>query len=221
MRVRDLFNNSLTRISHERDDIHYIGEALPAPSLITSTLSTGTPASVGGSSIPAREDHVHELDLEDLENAIDGLISSEDSQLVNQTYLTEVFNSNVYLGDYNNVSDGPTGAFYNEIVFSFSGTIDSTSASPYWPVPWGCYVYEIGVQMNIPAALEIALVVSGVGTIWSNTLGDTTSVENFTVDPTEALTRNQKLRVEILDADDAAGANLTVVVRYLWWDIYL
>jgi hypothetical protein len=75
MNIRDLFGKALTFPTHENDDLHYIGEALPAPSLVAATLSTGTPASVGGSSVPAREDHVHALDLDDLIAAIeDGLV---------------------------------------------------------------------------------------------------------------------------------------------------
>lgn len=213
MRVRDLFDDALTKIRHERDDLHYIGEALPAPSLVATTLSTGTPASVGGSSVPAREDHVHALDIDDLNDAVDALVGAGTPNIVNITYINE------FLGEENNVSDGPTGAYYNEIVFSFSGLIDATSESPYWPVPWGCYVYEVGVQMNVPAALDISLVVAGVGTIWSDTLGDTTTVENFSINPAVSLTRNQKLRLEIDGVDDSLGEDLTVAVRYLWWDI--
>jgi hypothetical protein len=68
-----LFKDPLTFITHERNDLHYIGEALPAPSLAVSVLSSGSPAFVGGSSVPAREDHVHALDLDDLFDAINNL----------------------------------------------------------------------------------------------------------------------------------------------------
>lgn len=73
MRLRELFQDPLTLKLHEVSDIHYIGEALPAPSLAVSVLSTGTPAFVGGSPVPAREDHVHALDLSDLIQALSEL----------------------------------------------------------------------------------------------------------------------------------------------------
>lgn len=217
MRVRELFDDALTRIRHERDDIHYIGEALPAPSQVATTLSTGTPASVGGSSVPAREDHVHALDVADLEAAIDALIGTGDTTIVNQTYVQN-FTYNTYLGDAEDPSDGPTGAFYNEIVFSFDGPLE-VSVSPYWPVPWGAYVYEVATQMNTPDSVGVRLVTSGVGTMWSATLSSATAVVNHAVSPEVAITRNQKIRAEITSIGGGAAENLTIVMRYLWWDL--
>lgn len=85
MRPSDLFGKPLTYPRHEKGDIHYIGEALPAPSQAVSVLSSGTPAYVGGSSVPAREDHVHALDLEDL---IAALVALGDIEVDLSNYYT-------------------------------------------------------------------------------------------------------------------------------------
>jgi hypothetical protein len=63
MNPRDLFGPGLTIPTHENNDLHYIGEALPAPSLVTTAVSAATPAYVGGSAVPAREDHIHNLEF--------------------------------------------------------------------------------------------------------------------------------------------------------------
>jgi len=69
MNPRDLFGEGLTIPRHENNDLHYIGEALPAPSLVTTAVSAATPAFIGGSAVPAREDHTHNLEFEvDLTN---------------------------------------------------------------------------------------------------------------------------------------------------------
>lgn len=69
MKVRELFNNALTYPKHEKGDLHYIGEALPAPSSPATVVNATSTSSPGGSSVPAREDHVHQLELEiDLSN---------------------------------------------------------------------------------------------------------------------------------------------------------
>lgn len=47
---------------HQSGDIHYIGEALPAPSIV---LPNALVSSVGDSPIPARENHVHGLTMND------------------------------------------------------------------------------------------------------------------------------------------------------------
>lgn len=49
-------DTSLTKLEHESGDIHFIGEALPAPSLI---LPDSLAPTVGNSPITAREDHSH------------------------------------------------------------------------------------------------------------------------------------------------------------------
>jgi hypothetical protein len=66
MRVRDLFKPGLTVPEHEVRDLHYIGEALPVPSQITTSISVEADASAGSSPITAREDHVHAVDIESL-----------------------------------------------------------------------------------------------------------------------------------------------------------
>jgi hypothetical protein len=69
MDPRSLFSEGLTIPNHENNDLHYIGEALPNPSLITTSVSANTPAFIGGSPIPAREDHTHNLEFDvDLTN---------------------------------------------------------------------------------------------------------------------------------------------------------
>lgn len=88
MKVRDLFNIGLTVPEHENNDLHYIGEALPVPSLPPSVLSTGSPAFSGGSAIAAREDHVHAIDVEDLIQFINE--NSEEIDLSNYYTKAEV-----------------------------------------------------------------------------------------------------------------------------------
>jgi hypothetical protein len=68
MDPRSLFGEGLTIPRHENNDLHYIGEALPNPSLITSAVDETTPAYIGGSPIPAREDHVHSFGGISLDN---------------------------------------------------------------------------------------------------------------------------------------------------------
>jgi hypothetical protein len=70
VKVSELFKNALSFPQHETLDLHYIGEALPAPSNPAAVLSLGTPAHPGGSPVPAREDHVHALDLDEIVEAL-------------------------------------------------------------------------------------------------------------------------------------------------------
>jgi len=80
VKVRDLFKPGLTVPEHEVRDLHYIGEALPVPSLITSSISVEADASTGDSPVPAREDHVHAVDVESLIQFI-----NENEELVDLT----------------------------------------------------------------------------------------------------------------------------------------
>jgi hypothetical protein len=64
--VREIFKSGLTVPEHEVRDLHYIGEALPVPSQITTSISIEADASTGSSPIPAREDHVHAVDVASL-----------------------------------------------------------------------------------------------------------------------------------------------------------
>lgn len=66
MDPRSLFRPGLTVPEHEIRDLHYIGEALPVPSLITTSISIEADANTGGSPVPAREDHVHAVDVDSL-----------------------------------------------------------------------------------------------------------------------------------------------------------
>jgi hypothetical protein len=56
------FDLYLDEVSHDNPDLHRIGLSLPVPTLITSV---GT-LSAGNSSIPAREDHSHDLPYTDI-----------------------------------------------------------------------------------------------------------------------------------------------------------
>jgi len=80
MDPRSLFKPGLTVPEHELKDLHYIGEALPVPSLITSSISVEADADVGGSPVPAREDHIHAVDVESLIQFI-----NENEELVDLT----------------------------------------------------------------------------------------------------------------------------------------
>lgn len=58
----DKFDKPLTDKDHQDTDKHLIGETLPSPSQIRSILINDT-GSAGLSPIPAREDHLHDIDL--------------------------------------------------------------------------------------------------------------------------------------------------------------
>ena len=75
MDPKSLFQDPLTYPSHETRDIHYIGESIPTPSQVTEVAPSNV-ASVGGSAVVAREDHVHNIDLSDYytETEIDALL---------------------------------------------------------------------------------------------------------------------------------------------------
>lgn len=49
------FDDALTRSVHDKNDLHFIGESLPAP----DEVNTSGTATVGTSAIPARADHSH------------------------------------------------------------------------------------------------------------------------------------------------------------------
>ena len=66
MNIRELFKLGLTVPEHETRDLHYIGEALPVPSQITTSISVAADAHTGSSPIPAREDHRHAVDVAEL-----------------------------------------------------------------------------------------------------------------------------------------------------------
>lgn len=80
MNVRELFKAGLTVPEHETRDLHYIGEALPVPSQITTSISVEADANTGSSPIPAREDHQHAVDVESLITFI-----NENEELVDLT----------------------------------------------------------------------------------------------------------------------------------------
>jgi len=66
MNIRELFKSGMTVPEHETRDLHYIGEAMPVPSQITTSISIAADANTGSSPIPAREDHQHAVDVAEL-----------------------------------------------------------------------------------------------------------------------------------------------------------
>lgn len=80
MNVRELFKLGLTIPEHETRDLHYIGEALPVPSLITTSISIEANANTGSSPVTAREDHQHAVDVDSLIQFI-----NENEELVDLT----------------------------------------------------------------------------------------------------------------------------------------
>lgn len=87
MRPKDLFKPGLTVPEHEIRDLHYIGEALPVPSQIVSTLGGGIFPYTGDSPIPAREDHIHDID----ETTLISVINENHEDIVLENYVTNTF----------------------------------------------------------------------------------------------------------------------------------
>lgn len=144
-----LFSSALTFPKHENDDIHFIGEALPTPSQVTDVTINGV-SDVGASSIPAREDHEHTVDLSnyytkaeadiihddintggaDLSNyytkaQVDALIAG-----LGGTYYTET-EINTILGDYYTSAevDALIPVVPIEIAWSFGQVVNPASAT--------------------------------------------------------------------------------------------
>ncbi len=188
MDPRELFSKPLTYPRHEKGDIHYIGEALPAPSLAVSVLSQGTPAYTGGSAVPAREDHVHAIDLGDLLEALDA-IGEIEIDFSNYYTITEIdaFFAGYYsitiidgfLLDISNEFDdvydaiaavgGGGGPAVKKLRWSWPGLV-SPSEDIYFPIqtvelPTGALLYEFKMTVRTPDATSnyIAnLVVDGI-----------------------------------------------------------
>lgn len=206
MDPKKLFDVTLTVPKHEVDDIHYIGEALPAPSNPASLVTAANIPSTGGSAVPAREDHVHDLDLDELETVINNSV----------TNIIEG-DTNIYLGGTDTV-DGPTGSFYQEIVFSFSGLIEAVTASPSWPAPYAGWIYEVATVMGTSAALGIIVEFTGSSEILNVTLTDSTVVQTHTLGSAVGILRTNRISVQVDDIDDGLAEDLTIVVRYVAWD---
>lgn len=101
MNPKDLFKPGLTVPEHEGKDLHYIGEALPVPSRITTTIEVGAVAHPGNSPVPAREDHVHDLDAD----GIAQVINDNDIVLENYYTTTEIDNiiDNLVIGEIGDI----------------------------------------------------------------------------------------------------------------------
>ena len=208
---RELFKRPLTLPKHETDDIHYIGEALPAPSNPATLITVDNVALAGGSAVPAREDHVHDLDLVELDTIVNNSVT------------------NIYEGDTNIYSGGtdvevetgiygPTGTFYNEIVFSIDGLITEIAVSPAWPVPYELYIYEVSAVMSAAwAAIGIAVSV-GATEIVTETLANSNAVQTFPLVAPYFCLRNYKVTAEVKDIADSTAEDLTIVVRYAIYD---
>lgn len=210
MDPRELFQDPLTFTRHEVEDIHYIGEALPAPSTPATLITSGNIPSTGGSAVPAREDHVHDLDLEELDTVIN-------------TSVTNIIegDTNVFMGGVDVWFDtgvyGPTGIFYTEIVFSLPGVIDAVTVSPIWPSPYEMFIYEVSAVMT--TGLAIGIVVSvGTTEIVNETLAANSSVQTFALTSPHFCLRNYKVTAEVDDIAGGTAEDLTIVVRYALWD---
>lgn len=101
MNVRELFKLGMTVPEHETRDLHYIGEALPVPSQIVSTLEVGISPYTGDSPIVAREDHVHDIDTASLIT----LINDNAGDVENFYTTTEIDNiiNNLIIGDIGDI----------------------------------------------------------------------------------------------------------------------
>ena len=58
----NISDDTLTDVSHQDADKHWVGESLPAPSSSDIASVTGSTSSPGASPFPARADHTHKLD---------------------------------------------------------------------------------------------------------------------------------------------------------------
>lgn len=121
MNVRELFKSGLTVPEHETRDLHYIGEALPVPSQITTSISVEADANTGNSPVPAREDHQHAVDVESLITFI-----NENEELVDLTnYYTksevDALIDEIIVGDIGDIyyTKGEIDAFLDIIVSAF------------------------------------------------------------------------------------------------------
>lgn len=166
----DLFQDPLTFVRHERDDIHYIGEALPAPSQAVSVLTTGTPASVGGSAVPAREDHVHALDLQDLIDAINedegidlsNYYTKDEIDTIVSVYalnadlvaLATLLDEDYYTAvEVDALFDGFTSGGPNDHTWSYTDQIVDPALTTYsdrWYPPTNITITHLIVTVNVP-----------------------------------------------------------------------
>lgn len=102
MRVRDLFKPGMTVPEHEVRDLHYIGEALPVPSQVVSAVGVGPTPSTGTSPVVAREDHIHDLDVDSLITLIND----------NADDITEFYTTTEVDNIVNNIIVGEIGDIY-------------------------------------------------------------------------------------------------------------
>lgn len=234
MRPADLFDNALSVPAHESNDLHYIGEAIPSPYQTVGGDINGV-NSVGTSSVPAREDHVHRIDLSDYytESEVDALIPDL-SGYVTSAYLTAYHYTKTYITTNYYTKTYITTNFYtktevDDLLGDFDGEMSWGYAeevcdpvgevfSSVWYPPQNIRILEFWAGCKVGATSGYHYTVK----MYTNTL----EVESFVFDQTDTYEIDDVTRVvsagvgisvsiQMSDATEIGDAeNMAIGIRY-------
>lgn len=190
MDPRALFNNPLTLPIHETNDIHYIGEALPAPSSPATLVTAGNVASTGGSGVPAREDHVHSLDIDELIDEID----DAGTTFTNYYTTTEV-----------DALITATDPVYSIACSDESTAISATGSKVKFRIPFAMSLSDIRASLNSACT-------TGTFTINVKESGTTIFSTKLTIDATEKTSETAATAHVFSDSSLADDAEMEILV---------